>query len=157
MIPMENADAFDNVTASSTAKGFRLPASKEWELAARYINGTDWLPYNHASGDLSGACYPPETVTTTRIGNYAWYAGNSENTTHPVAKKERNCLGLYDMSGNVWELCIDPHWSDANNRVIRGGYYGANTGTFFLLVSYENQAYSDQADATLGFRLVRTD
>lgn len=153
----ENADAFDNVTASSTAKGFRLPASKEWELAARYINGTDWLPYNHASGDLSGACYPPETVTTTRIGDYAWYAENSGGTTQPVAGKDKNGLGLYDMSGNVWELCIDPHWSDANNRVIRGGYYGANTGTFFLLVSYENQAYSDQADATLGFRLVRTD
>ncbi|HBK67079.1 MAG TPA: hypothetical protein DDZ91_00420, partial [Firmicutes bacterium] len=47
-----NADACDNATASPGAKGFRLPASKEWELAARYINGTDWLPYNHASGDL---------------------------------------------------------------------------------------------------------
>ena len=157
----ENADAFDNVSVNSSAKGFRLPTSKEWELAARYINETDWLPYNHASGDLSGACYP--TATTTRIGDYAWYAGNSlnddkgMNTTHPVAETRSNALGLYDMSGNVWELCFDRHWSDANNRVIRGGYYGANTGTHFLLVSYENQALPHQADATLGFRIVRTD
>lgn len=53
----ENADTCDNATASTNAKGFQLPASKEWELAARYINGIDWLPWNYASGDLSGPCY----------------------------------------------------------------------------------------------------
>lgn len=152
-----NADACDNATASPGAKGFRLPASKEWELAARYINGTDWLPYNHASGDLSGACYPPERVTTTRIGDYVWYAGNSGETTHPVAEKRRNALGLFDMSGNVSEMCFDRHWADTKRRVIRGGDYWSKTGTYFLLVSYENWAEPREAYFTLGFRFARTD
>lgn len=153
----ENAVVCDNVNASPNTKGFRLPASKEWELAARYINGIDWLPYNHASGDLSGTCYPPEQVTTTQIGDYTWYAGNSGGKTHPVADKGRNGFGLFDMSGNVWELCFDRHWKDENMRVKRGGYYGSSTGTYSLMVSYEDWAYPYQADATLGFRFARTD
>lgn len=153
----ENADAFDNVTASPVAEGFRLPASKEWELAARYINGTDWLPYNHASGDFSGACYPPEKVTTTGIGDYAWYAENSGETTHPVGETSRNALGLFDMSGNVAELCFDRHWKDMTRRVIRGGDYWSRTGTHSLLVSYENWVGSGEAYSSLGFRFARTD
>lgn len=152
-----NADICDNVTVSPAANGFRLPARTEWELAARYIDGAEWLPYNHASGDLSGACYPPEQVTTTQIGDYAWYAENSGNTTHPVAETRSNSFGLFDMSGNVSELCFDRHWADEDMRVIRGGYYGSNTGTHFLMVSYENWAFPYQFDPTLGFRFTRTD
>src|SRR5690606_16824982 len=85
-----NAGVCDNATPSTIAKGFRLPASKEWELAARYIDGSNWLPWNHASGDLSGSCYPPEEATTTQIGDYVWYAENSGGQTQPVAKKKSN-------------------------------------------------------------------
>ena len=109
-----NGDVCDNATVSPTAKGFRLPSSKEWELGARYIDGNDWLPWNHASGDLSGPCYGSETIST-KVGDYVWYAENSVGTypfpvTHPVAEKESNPFGLFDMSGNVWEFCFDQHW-----------------------------------------------
>lgn len=152
-----NAVACDNVTAAPNAKGFRLPASVEWELAARYLNGFDWLPHNHASGDLSGACYPPEGVTTTRIGDYAWYAENSGGTTHPVAEKADNPFGLYDMSGNVAEVCFDRHWADQEMRVLRGGKSYSQTGGYDLLVSYENWSPPAQATSFDGFRMARTD
>lgn len=156
----DNGDVCDEATASSTAKGFRLPTSKEWELTARYIDGSDWLPWNHASGDLSGSCYPE--VTTTQLGDYAWYAGNSGSKTHPVATTKRNPFGLFDMSGNVWELCFDRHWykgeeNDAIMRVIRGGCYGSQTGGYSLLVSYENHVDPFYGYSTNGFRLAKTD
>jgi len=157
----ENADACDNVNASPHAKGFRLPVSKEWEMAARFINGTDWLPWNHACGDLFGPCYAPnegETIST-KVGDYAWYAENSGYTTHPVAEKGRNAFGLFDMSGNVSELCFDLHSKDPENkkRVLRGGYYGSETGTYYLLVSYENWTDTFNGYFSQGFRLARTD
>jgi hypothetical protein len=153
----DNGNVCDNAIASPTAKGFRLPASKEWELAARYIDGSDWLPYNHASGDLSGPCYPLEEATTTQIGDYAWYAGNSGNQTQPVATKKSNPFGLFDMSGNVWEFCFDRHWSDQSMRVRRGGDVWSQIGGYDLLVSYENWVEPDSAAFTYGFRLARTD
>ncbi|HHU82937.1 MAG TPA: SUMF1/EgtB/PvdO family nonheme iron enzyme [Firmicutes bacterium] len=152
-----NGDVCDDATASSTAKGFRLPASREWELAARYIDGIDWLPYNHASGDLSGPCYPPEQVTTTQIGDYVWYAANSGEQTHPVATKKSNPFGLFDMSGNVYEFCFDRHWKDQSMRVRRGGNIWSQTGGYNLLVSYEDWVEPDSAPAAYGFRFARTD
>jgi formylglycine-generating enzyme required for sulfatase activity len=150
-----NGDVCDNATALSTAKGFRLPASAEWELAARYIDGIDWLPYNHASGDLSGPCYPE--ATTTQIGDYVWYEENSGGQTHPVAAKKSNPFGLFDMSGNVNEMCFDRHWGDATRRVIRGGDVWSQTGVYSLLVSYEDWIGPNDPTATDGFRITRTD
>lgn len=152
-----NAGVCDQATASPTANGFRLPASREWELAARYIDGSDWLPWNHASGDLSGSCYPPGDVTTTQIGDYVWYAENSGGKTHPVGTKQSNPFGLFDMSGNVWEICFDRHWNDATRRVERGGGIWSQIEGYSLLVSYENWIAPDDASATDGFRLARTD
>lgn len=153
----DNAGICDQAAASPAAQGFRLPASKEWELAARYIDGTDWQPYNHAGGDLSGPCYPPEEVTTTQIGDYVWYADNSGGETHPVATKKSNPFGLFDMSGNVWEICFDRHPKDASMRVLRGGDIRSSPGGYALLVSYENWVEPGSGTATYGFRLARTD
>jgi formylglycine-generating enzyme required for sulfatase activity len=152
-----NADVCDQAAALPTADGFRLPVSKEWELAARYIDGSDWLPWNHASGDLSGTSYPPENVTTTHIGDYVWYAENSGEQTHPVATKKSNPFGLFDMSGNVSEVCFDRHWNDATRRVIRGGGIWSQLGEYSLLVSFEDWIEPDVASGTYGFRLARTD
>ncbi len=130
----------------------------EWELAARYQNDAKWTPGNHVSGDISGYCYPRNGDGSTVYMNYVWFLENCNVSregifsTRPVGQKFPNSLGLYDMSGNVWEwsFTIDGNWF----RMIRGGSWFDDLDCLRLgFVSSENPA---DTDCNLGFRIVRS-
>ncbi len=74
-----------------TGKTFRLPTEAEWEYAAKGGKASKGYTYSGSN----------------TIADVAWYAGNANNKLHPVAQKQPNELGLYDMTGNVWEFCED--------------------------------------------------
>ena len=112
------------------AQGYRLPTEAEWEHACRAGSETGF-----ANGQISNTnCNDPVLET---IG---WYCGNAGDESHAVAIKIANAWGLYDMHGNVWEMCNDWYGeyegdetdpvgpSSGAYRVLRGGYY-SNSAT----------------------------
>ena len=124
------------------ASGFRLPTEGEWEMAARGGVVGGWN-YKYSGND--------------RIDDVAWYSYNTnygEDGTHEVGKKKPNALGLYDMSGNVWEWC-DSKWdSSSSYRVYRGGnYYSYGSDCEVSYRDYNNPSYRSY---DLGFRVVRS-
>ncbi len=148
--------------------GYRLPTEAEWEYAARYKDGSSWLPGHHASGDVSSYCYPADGGTSTVFGDYAWYSANSGLSTQPVGQKNANALGINDMSGNIWELCwdwsavygggplTDPHGPAAGEyRVGRSGSWGLYANDMRCADRDGGDPYGESYDA--GFRPVRNE
>ena len=135
-----------------TGLKFRLPTEVEWEYAARGGNRSQGYKY----------------CGSNSINDVAWYDGNSNNTTHPVKTKKANEIGLYDMSGNVYEWCSDlflkkyyeespstnpkgPNIGEyANCHVLRGGGW-RNTPTDCRVSS--RFGFTPYRDETFGFRL----
>lgn len=113
--PVENvswqeATQFCYKLSKLTNKKYRLPTEAEWEYAAR--GGKQSKGYQYAG--------------SSNIEAVSWYGNNSRAATHEVGGKQPNELGIYDMSGNVWEWCKDAYLPKANTRefILRGGSWG---------------------------------
>ena len=154
IVSWNNIQEFLRKLNAKTGGNFRLPTEAEWEYAAR--GGSRSAHYKYAGSN--------------NAGDVAWYSGNSGRKTHAVGQKRANELGLYDMSGNVWEWCSD--WYDSNYytnsssnnpkgpssgsfRVLRGGswYYEQDD------VRTANRSYNIPGSRFFGnggFRLAKT-
>ena len=131
---------------SLTGKNFRLPTEAEWEYAAR--GGNKSLHYKYSGSD--------------NIDEVAWYNNNSGRSTHAVGTKSPNELGIYDMSGNVWEWCSDWYGgysagaqtnpqgpSSGSYRVLRGGSWINYAGICRVSI----RSYDDHGNSNINFGL----
>ena len=143
-----DATSFLGKLRAKTGDDFDLPTEAQWEYACRAGSTTKYY-----WGDMID-------------GRYAWYSGNANDSSHNIGETMPNDWGLYDMSGNVQEWCLD--WYGAlsggvvdplgpasgSGRVVRGGgfVWGAN----LCSSSYRYFDYTNDQDVNLGFRLALT-
>lgn len=124
-ISWDDCQTFVAKLCQLTGEHFRLPTEAEWEYAARGGNKTQ--RYKYAGSNM--------------INDVAWYVKNSGATIHPVAQKQPNELGLYDMSGNVREWCLD--WYGAYTENSQANPVGASSGTYRV---FRGGSCKDSAD-----------
>jgi len=151
-----NVQAFIKKLNKLTGKTFQLPTEAQWEYAAKGGNKSKGYLYSGSNN----------------IADVAWFAGNADNKSHRVAQRKPNELGLFDMTGNMWEFCLDDmskgfyknspkdnplnlhskEQTKTTMKVIRGGGYefSANESQVFR----RDGATSNVRMPDIGFRLV---
>ncbi len=147
---VDSSSFIGKLRAKTGLSDLDLPLEAQWEYACRAGTATTYYWGNSMDG------------------SYCWYRDNSSSTTHPVGSKTPNAWGLYDMSGNVWEWCLDWYGSltsgvtdpvgssSGSYRVLRGGGWDLS-GADECTSSYRNYYLpSNVSGFNLGFRLVRT-
>ncbi len=148
-----NTTTHNNIICHFAYDGYRLPTEAEWEYAAK-------------GGSLSQNYLYSGSNNLSLVG---WYGDNAYGSTHPVCQKAPNELGLYDMSGNLWEICwdwygpydssttpvFDPHGPEyGTSRVFRGGMW--QTPETYARSSNRSMAPPPNIAASYGFRVVRS-
>lgn len=148
-VSWNDAIAYAKWLSGRDKRRYRLPTEAEWEYAAR---GRGRVEKYAGSNDVDAV---------------AWYSANAGGSTHPVGRKQANALGLYDMSGNVWQWTADWYGAgyyrdspklnpqgavNGNKRIFRGGswFYDARG----VRASYRDFAVPSYRSSYLGFRLV---
>ena len=147
----------EKLNALDSSHTYRLPCESEWEYACRAGTTTRF--------------YWGDSDSESVMGDYCWYSSNSNSSTHPVATKQPNDWGLYDMSGNVSEWCEDTWhgnyngaptdgsaWvSGASIRVLRGGGSGGSQNNAgYCRSAYRFDLSAGIRSSDLGFRLARS-
>ena len=149
-VSWDEAMEFCRLLSNKTGRTYTLPTEAQWEYAARGGNKNEGAKY----------------AGSNMIDAVAWYTDNSGSSTHIVGSKRANALGIYDMSGNVWEWCKDWHASsyvsyDTNNpvgpssgssRVNRGGSWDCNASNCRVAARSDILPIARCSD--LGFRVV---
>ena len=153
-------DSSGNVTSDITkVSGYRLPTEAEWEYAAR--GGNKSQGYTYSGGNS------PDEIAVYEENSYKKRKISIDYGTHIVGSKKSNELGIYDMTGNVWEWCTDfyddGYYNNSTNinpvntkssdsRVYRGGSWGSSPDRLRIGTRF----YSIFANDYVGFRLART-
>ena len=172
-IPETSNEVWDRVKCDLSRTGYRLPTEEEWEFAAHggNMNVDAWENAFSGTGTADGKKIFDGTKYLSQdanLGKYGWYTGDRPYKTHPVGLKGANSLGIYDMSGNVWEWCWDESEEadfagtvaeSANeeagiHRVLRGGSWFSHASE--CTVTYRGSSYPYFRTAYYGFRVART-
>ena len=146
----DEAMKFCQLLSHKTGKIYTLPTEVQWEYAAR-----------------GGKCYADTKYAgSNNVEDVAWYTDNSDGGTHKCGTKHNNALGIYDMSGNVWEWCNDWYRFDGYSyddyyrqdsescyyRVKSGGSWGRDA--YGCRVDYRGYSSPCNRDCFVGFRVV---
>jgi uncharacterized repeat protein (TIGR02543 family) len=162
---VDPAAVLNSMTIDAGAGGFRLLDTKEWELAAKWRdNGTYAVsgyenPWFTPGRSGSGANGPFEFDNPGASNEVAWWMkneGGENSTTKQVKLLRANSLGLYDMSGNVEELCTVVPSANTVRSVFRGGYFNTDDLSLYDSGSFGVEFPNSKALSYFGFRVARS-